>query len=52
MEKEGLRRSLQLLESKSVAVDYIVANRHPQIQKFLREQKIAHYYAVQPLEKG
>ncbi|KAK0145629.1 hypothetical protein N1851_015461 [Merluccius polli] len=52
MEKEGLKRSLQLLESKGVAVDYIVTDRHPQIQKYLREQKITHYYDVWHLEKG
>ncbi|XP_041958231.1 uncharacterized protein LOC121716101 [Alosa sapidissima] len=52
MEKEGLKRSLQLLESKGVAVDYIVTDRHPQIQKYLCEQKITHYYDVWHLEKG
>ncbi|KAL2096063.1 hypothetical protein ACEWY4_008211 [Coilia grayii] len=52
MEKEGLVRSLQLLESKGVAVDYIVTDRHPQIQKLLRERNITHYYDVWHLEKG
>ncbi|XP_063066590.1 uncharacterized protein LOC134458292 [Engraulis encrasicolus] len=52
MEKEGLTRGLQLLESKGVAVDYIVTDRHPQIQKFLRDRKITHYYDVWHLEKG
>ncbi|KAG9266257.1 hypothetical protein AMEX_G20781 [Astyanax mexicanus] len=52
MEKEGLKRSLQHLESKGVAVDYIVTDRHPQIQKFLRDRQITHYYDVWHLEKG
>ncbi|KAK0156613.1 hypothetical protein N1851_000044 [Merluccius polli] len=49
MEKEGLIRRLQLLESK---VDYIVTDRHPQIQKCLCDRKITHYYDVWHLEKG
>ncbi|XP_049324303.1 uncharacterized protein LOC111195039 isoform X2 [Astyanax mexicanus] len=52
MEKEGLKRSLQHLESKGVAVDYIVTDRHPQIQKILRDRQITHYYDVWHLEKG
>lgn len=36
MEKEGLKRSLDKLESNGLAVDYIVTDRHPQNQKFLR----------------
>ena len=52
MEKEGLARSLQLLESKGVAADYIVTDRHPQIQRFLRERKIPHYYDAWHLDKG
>ncbi|KAK7944340.1 hypothetical protein WMY93_000068 [Mugilogobius chulae] len=34
MEKEGLKRSLTLLESKSVQIDYIVTDRHTQVQSF------------------
>lgn len=52
MEKEGLIRGLQLLDSKGMTVDYIVTDRHPQIQKFLREKKITHYFDVWHLEKG
>uniref|UniRef100_A0A1A7YS46 Zgc:123060 n=1 Tax=Iconisemion striatum TaxID=60296 RepID=A0A1A7YS46_9TELE len=52
MEKEGLTRSLQLLESKGVAVDYIVTDHHPQIHSFLQEKKITHYYDVWRLEKS
>ncbi|XP_056450596.1 uncharacterized protein LOC130385873 isoform X2 [Gadus chalcogrammus] len=52
MEKEGLKRSLELLESKGVAVDYIVTDRHPQIQKFLRDRNVKHFYDVWHLAKG
>ena len=52
MEKEGLKRSLELLESKGVAIEYIVTDRHPQIQKFLRERSTQHFYDVWHFEKG
>ncbi|XP_063048719.1 uncharacterized protein LOC134445189 isoform X3 [Engraulis encrasicolus] len=52
MEKEGLRRSLELLDSKGVAVDYIVTDRHPQIQKYLRDRDVQHFYDVWHFEKG
>ena len=52
MEKEGLKRSLALLEARSVTLDSIVTDRHPQIQKFLREANITHYYDVLHMEKG
>uniref|UniRef100_A0A1A8G7P5 Zgc:123060 n=1 Tax=Nothobranchius korthausae TaxID=1143690 RepID=A0A1A8G7P5_9TELE len=52
MEKEGLSRSLRLLESKGVAVDYVVTDYRPQIQNFLQEKKITHYYDVWRLEKS
>nr|XP_055024872.1 uncharacterized protein LOC129414783 isoform X2 [Misgurnus anguillicaudatus] len=52
MEKEGLQRSLSLLESKGVAIEYIVTDRHPQIQKFLRERSTQHFYDVWHFEKG
>ena len=52
MEKEGLKRSLALLEARSVTLDSIVTDRHPQIQKFLREANITHYYDVWHMEKG
>ncbi|KAL2093122.1 hypothetical protein ACEWY4_010434 [Coilia grayii] len=44
MEKEGLTRSLSLLESCGVNIDCIVTDLHPQVQKFLRERNITHYY--------
>ncbi|XP_031162791.1 uncharacterized protein LOC116055132 isoform X1 [Sander lucioperca] len=38
MEKEGLKRSLALLEASGVTLDCIVTDRHLQIQKYLREK--------------
>lgn len=52
MEKEGLKRCLDLLECNSLAVDYIVTDHHPQIQKYLRERKITQFYDVWHFEKG
>lgn len=37
MEKEGLKRCLDLLESNGLTVDYIVTDHHPQIQNYLRD---------------
>ncbi|XP_038158943.1 uncharacterized protein LOC119795164 [Cyprinodon tularosa] len=52
MEKEGLRRSLELLESRGVTPDCLVTDRHPQVQKFLTDKNITHYYDVWHMEKG
>ena len=52
MEKEGLRRSLALLEERGINLDCIVTDRHPQIQKFLREKNITQYYDVWHIAKG
>ena len=52
MEKEGLKRSLALLESRGVHLDCIVTDRHPQVQKFLRERNINQYYDVWHFAKG
>ncbi|KAA8583025.1 hypothetical protein FQN60_015571, partial [Etheostoma spectabile] len=46
MVEEGLKRCLDILESNALAVDYIVTDRHPQIQKFLRERNITQVYDV------
>ncbi len=46
MKKEGLTRSLALLELRGVNLDCIVTDRHPQVQKFLRERNITHYYEM------
>ncbi|XP_073693994.1 uncharacterized protein [Garra rufa] len=52
MEKEGLRRSLAWLEACGVRLDCIVTDRHPQIQRFLKERNVTQYYDVWHLEKG
>ncbi len=52
MQKEGLKRCLDHLESNSLAVEYITTDRHPQIQKFLRERNIVQFYDVWCFEKG
>ncbi|KAA8594390.1 hypothetical protein FQN60_005224, partial [Etheostoma spectabile] len=46
MEKEGFMRSLDLLHRSGVKLDCIITDRQPQIQKFLRERKITHFYDV------
>ncbi|XP_034539013.1 uncharacterized protein LOC117812396 isoform X2 [Notolabrus celidotus] len=52
MEKEGLKRSLALLNARGVTLHCIVTDRHPQIQKFLRESSIPRFYDVWHMEKG
>ncbi|XP_067310591.1 uncharacterized protein [Pseudorasbora parva] len=52
MEMEGLKRSLALLKERGVTLDSIVTDRHLQIQKFLKETRIKHYYDVWHIEKG
>nr|XP_021331120.1 uncharacterized protein LOC110439428 isoform X1 [Danio rerio] len=52
MEKEGLKRCLDKLDANGLAVDYIVTDRHPQIQKYLRERGITQFYDVWHFEKG
>ncbi|XP_056467733.1 uncharacterized protein LOC130406660 [Gadus chalcogrammus] len=51
MEKEGLKRSLALLDARGVTIDSIVTDRHPQIQKFLRDNNITKFYDVWHMEK-
>ncbi len=52
MEKEGLKRSLDVLRAHGVTFDSIVTDRLPQVQKFLRETNIMQYYDVWCIEKG
>ena len=52
MEKEGLKRSLDLLAHNGLGVEYIVNDHHPQIQKYLGERKVKQYYDVGHFEKG
>ena len=54
MEKEGLARSLKFLQSRGLSPDAIVTDRHPQIQKYIREAvpSVKHYYDVWHVAKG
>ncbi|XP_051988963.1 uncharacterized protein LOC127648343 [Xyrauchen texanus] len=54
MEREGFLRSLQFLESAGLRVGAIVTDRHPSIQKYLREQRpeIQHYFDTWHVAKG
>lgn len=54
MEKEGLVRSLEALEKSGLHVGVLVTDRHPQVQKYMRQQKpnITHYYDVWHCAKG
>ncbi|XP_051977582.1 uncharacterized protein LOC127639555 [Xyrauchen texanus] len=54
MESKGFLRSLQFLESAGLRVGAIVTDRHPSIQKYLREQRpeIQHYFDTWHVSKG
>ena len=54
MERAGLVRTLAFLERAGLSVDTVVTDRHPQIQKYLRESRptITHYYDVWHCGKG
>ncbi|XP_078030983.1 uncharacterized protein LOC117267587 isoform X2 [Epinephelus lanceolatus] len=54
MEKEGFQCSLSLLEHKGVTIKAIVTDRHPGIQKYMREQRhdITHYFDPWHMGKG
>ena len=54
MEKEGLSKSLAVLQSAGLSIDAIVTDRHPQIQKYLREAvpSVKHFYDVWHVAKG
>lgn len=52
MEKEGLVRCLENMESNGLKIQYIVTDRDPHIQKFLREKNIPQFYDVWHFEKG
>ena len=53
-EKEGLARSLKFFKEAGLMVDTIVTDRHPMIQKFLREQHqgVTHYFDIWHVSKG
>ncbi|XP_077985945.1 uncharacterized protein LOC144440449 [Glandiceps talaboti] len=54
MEKEGLIRAFACLEEAGLKVGTAITDRHPQIQKWLRENCRAtkHYYDVWHISKG
>ncbi|XP_070412113.1 uncharacterized protein [Nothobranchius furzeri] len=53
MELEGLKRSLGVLNEHNISLDCVVTDRHPQVQKYLRQvAKITHYYDVWHIQKG
>lgn len=52
MELEGLKRSLDQLQSSGITLDYIVTDRHPQVLKFLQDSNIIQLYGIWHLEKG
>jgi len=52
MEKEGLKRTLALLESRGVTFHSIVTQPRSQIHQFLKQANITHYYDVGHMEKG
>lgn len=52
MELEGLKRSLEKLAARGIVLDYIVTGRHPQIQKYLKDNNIKQFYDIWHLEKG
>jgi len=54
MEKVGLIRSLDKLSAAKLEVDVLVTDRHPQVQKYVRENRpnIAHFYDPWHITKG
>lgn len=52
MEKEGLKRSLDYLNSNNLPMDCIVTDSCPQIQEFLRERNITQFYHTWLFEEG
>lgn len=54
MEKEGFVRSVAFLQARGLSIDTVVTDRHPQIQKHIREQlpSVKHYYDVWHVAKG
>ncbi|XP_074520137.1 uncharacterized protein LOC141785613 isoform X2 [Halichoeres trimaculatus] len=52
MEKEALRRGLNLSDSNHLNVDYVVTDCNAQVQEYLKERNVTHYYDVCHFEKG
>uniref|UniRef100_A0A3B3ZD51 Uncharacterized protein n=1 Tax=Periophthalmus magnuspinnatus TaxID=409849 RepID=A0A3B3ZD51_9GOBI len=51
MELQGLKWSLAVLNAHGINLESLVTDRHPQIQKYLREENIIHHYDVWHIEK-
>ena len=54
MEKEGLIRAVKFLHDEDLTIKQLVTDRHPQIQKYVREQlpETSHKYDVWHIVKG
>ncbi len=54
MEKEGLIRSVNFLNNRGLSIETMVTDRHPQVQKWIRENltHTKHYYDVRHVAKG
>ena len=54
MEKEGLVRVMNFFKKKRLKVGTIIADKHSQINKWLRENhpKVKHYFDVWHVSKG
>lgn len=54
MEKKGLIRGLQFLQSSGIAVKSLTTDRHSGIKKHMREKEpeILHYFDVWHVSKG
>jgi len=54
MEEAALMHSLSFWQQSGLSVDAIVTDRHPAIQKYLRDAvpSVHHYYAVWHVAKG
>ena len=54
MEKEGLIRSVRMIEDAGLTIGFLVTDRHPQIQKYVREnmKETVHYFDVWHVAKG
>ncbi|KAM9836746.1 uncharacterized protein ACBR49_019177 [Aulostomus maculatus] len=52
MEREGLRRGLDLLEANKLKAACVVTDRRSHVQKLLKERGVPQHYDVWRLEKG
>ena len=54
MEKEGLIRAINMLEDRDLEIKEIVTDRHPSIQKHIREKmkQTRHYFDIWHIAKS